>query len=218
MANIGDAIIQEDTTIVGEIKNCRQIEIRGYVEGKLVADDLIVHEKGRMHGKVRTGTADVHGTLQGEVAVKNLITIRSSGSVNGNVQYGQLAMEMGGDLSAELRNAPPRLAGDLNLTVRKGRSALITTDDLNAVDPDDDSMDLICTVSNAINGFVALADAKTAPVKTFAQADIEAGRVYFVHDGSDTPQASFDVVVTDSKGAASGAAQTLNITVVDRGR
>lgn len=214
MAHTREAVIQEDTTIVGKIRNCRQIEIHGYVEGDIVAEDVIVHQRGRLHGKVRTGSADVHGTLQGEVQVKDLITIRSSGSVNGNVQYGQLAMEMGGDLSAELRNAPPRLAGDLSITVRRGRSAPITTEDLNAIDPDDEAKNLTCTVSNATNGFVALADAKNTPVKTFTQADIEAGRVLFVHDGSDTSEASFDVVVSDAQGAVSGAPQTLKVKVL----
>ena len=32
------ALIQEDTTIIGKIRNCSQIEIRGYVEGDVVAD------------------------------------------------------------------------------------------------------------------------------------------------------------------------------------
>lgn len=216
MANSREAIIQEDTTIVGKIRNCRQIEIHGYVEGDLVAESVVVHPQGRLHGKVKTGAADVFGTLQGEVSVKNLITIRSSGSVNGNVQYGQLAMEMGGDLSAELRNAPPRIAGDLNLSVLKGRSVLITTEDLTAIDPDDEAKDITCTISNVTNGFLAMANAKSSPIRSFTQADIEGGNVYFVHDGSDNDRASFDVVFTDAKGGASGKAQTVTITVTSR--
>jgi cytoskeletal protein CcmA (bactofilin family) len=218
MASNRDAVIQEDTTIVGKIRNCREIEIRGYVEGDLQAESVVVREQGRLHGKIKAGDADVFGTLQGEVNVKNLITIRSSGSVNGNVQYGQLAMEMGGDLSAELRNAPPRLAGDLNLSVARGRAVLITTEDVNAIDPDDDAQSLTCSISNITNGFVALSPAKSTPVRSFTQADIEAGRVYFVHDGSGGDKASFDIVVSDASGAVSGAAQTVAITVTDKVR
>lgn len=207
------AVIQEDTTIVGKIRNCRQIEIRGYVEGDLVAESVVVHEGGRLHGTVKADTAEVLGTLQGDVSVKNLISIRSSGSVNGNVRYGQLAMEMGADLSAELRNAPPRLAGDLNLTVRRGKSVEITTEDVTAFDPDDDADHLTYTVSNVKHGFLALTAAARTPVERFTQADIERGRVIFVHDGGDSALASFDIVVADDDGATSGAAQTVTITV-----
>lgn len=217
MAQSRQTIIKEDTTIVGAIRNCSQIEIHGYIEGELVADEVIVHEGGRLHGKVRTVTADVRGTMQGNIVVKNLITVRSSGAVNGNVQYGQLAMEMGGELSAELRNAPPRLAGDLKVSVRKGRSVLITTEDITAFDPDDNASDITCTVSKVMNGFIALTSAKNMPVNSFSQADIEGGRVLFVHDGSDGDKASFDIVASDAKGATSGKPLTVSIDVVTRG-
>ena len=46
-------------------------------------------------------------------------------------------MEMGADLSAELRNVPPRLSGDLDITVRRGKSVVVTTEDITTIDPDD---------------------------------------------------------------------------------
>ena len=151
-----EAIIQEDTIIKGKIRNCRQMEIRGYLEGDLSAEDVLVRPGGTFYGTLKSDTADVAGSVQGEVFVKNLISIRSSGSVNGHVRYGQLAMEMGADLSAHLRNVPPKLAGDLDITVRRGRSVVITTDDITAVDPDDTPDHLTYTVSNPTNGFAAL--------------------------------------------------------------
>lgn len=213
MANSREAVIQEDTIIKGEIRNCRQIEIRGYVEGDLAAETVLIQQGGRLYGTVRTERAEIFGDLQGDIFVKQLISIRSTGSVNGHVRYGQLAMEMGANLSAELRNVPPRLAGDLDITVRRGRSVTITTDDITAIDPDDTADALTYTISNAINGFVALVSAARTPVAHFKQTDIEAGRVLFTHDGSQTSTASFDVVVADDDGATSGAAQTVHVHV-----
>ena len=114
--NRGVLVVREDTIIQGEIRRCHQIEIYGYVEGQLAADNLLVHQGGQCYGIVQTDTAEIHGTVQGDVFVKHLINIRSSGSVSGNVQYGQLAMEPGGNLSADVRNVPPTLSGDLDLT------------------------------------------------------------------------------------------------------
>ena len=141
-ANQGVLIVGEDMILKGEVRNCRQMEVYGYVEGDVAAQSLLVHQGGRCFGTVKTDQAEIHGTLQGDVVVKHLINIRSSGSVTGNVQYGQLAMEVGANLSAEVRNVPPAIAGDLDLTVVRGRSVPVTLEDLNAVDPDDDAKDL----------------------------------------------------------------------------
>ena len=216
-ANQGVLIVREDTFIKGKIRNCRRIEIFGQVEGEVAADAMLVHEGGQFSGNARAESADVYGTVQGNVSVRNLISIHNSGSVSGNVQYGQLAMEVGGSLSAEVRNVPPSIAGDLDLTVYRGRSVGITLEDLTAIDPDDDARDLTYAVSNAVNGFVALAEAPSTPVTSFTQADLEANKVAFRHDGTPTDRASFDVVVTDASGANSGAPQTVRVSVRDRG-
>lgn len=211
--NGGVLVIREDTIVKGEIRNCKQAEIFGYVEGDITARNLLVHPGGQCYGTVKTETAEVQGTLQGNVAVRQLINIRKSGSVSGNVQYGQLAMEEGANLSAEVRNVPPTLGGDLTLEVGRGRAARITLEDLSAFDPDDDARDLTFTVSNVRNGFLALAGAPSRPVTRFTLADLQGGNVGFTHDGSATAQASFDVVVADHTGATSGAPQTVRLTV-----
>jgi cytoskeletal protein CcmA (bactofilin family) len=189
------------------------MEVYGYVEGDVAADQVLVHPNGRCYGTVRSDSAEIHGDLQGTVVVRNLINIHSSGSVSGNVRYGKLALAAGGSLSAEVRNVPPGLAGDLELAVAKGRTVPITREDLHAIDPDDTASELTFTVSNARNGFVALAGAPRRAATTFTQADLEGGQVLFAHDGTNTNVASFDVVVADRSGATSGAAQTVTVSV-----
>ena len=206
-------VIGADTSLKGEVRNGGRIEVYGYMEGEVSGDLLVVQPGGRCYGTIKVESADVHGTLRGEVFVKQLITIRTGGSVTGNVQYGRLAMEMGGNLSAEVRNVPPTLAGDLDLAVDKGKSVRITLQDLTALDPDDDAQHLTFTVSRAKNGFVTLLTDPSRPVATFTQADLERGTVLFRHDGTNAANASFDVVVADHAGATSGAAQTVNVSV-----
>jgi cytoskeletal protein CcmA (bactofilin family) len=214
-ANHGVLVISEDMVIrgIGELHNCRQLEIYGYVEGDVTAGSVRIHKSGKCYGSMKTESAEVHGTLQGNVTVKNLINIRSSGSVSGNVRYGKLALEAGGNLIAEVRNVPPSIAGDLDLSVQKGNAISITLQDLAALDPDDEAKNLIFTISNAKNGFVALAGAPTRPITRFSQADLEHGTVIFKHDGTNTTAASFNVVVADHSGATSGAPQTVNVSV-----
>ena len=211
--NRGVLVIGEDAILKGEIRNCREIEIYGYVEGKLDAGRVVVHPQGRLYGTVKVETADIAGEMQGDVRVKQLISIRQSGSVTGNVKYGRLAMEEGAELAATVRNVPPSLSGDLDLAVVKGRSVRITTADLTAVDPDDHAANLTFSVTNAAGGIITFASAPGQPVSTFTQADLEQGKVYFAHDGSANDTARFDVMVADKAGATSGKAQTVNVAV-----
>ena len=213
--NRGVLIVTQDTVIRGvtEMHNCRKLEVHGYVEGDVSAASVLVHETGRVFGSMKTDTAEVHGTVQGDVTVKNLIDIRSSGTVSGNVKYGKLALEMGGNLSAEVRNVPPSLGGDFNLEVPKGRSVPITLQDLTALDPDDAARDLKFTITRSSNGFVSLVSSPQRAVTAFTQADLESGSVAFKHDGTNTSTAGFDIVVADRSGATSGAARTVSVAV-----
>ncbi len=211
--NRGVLIIGEGAVLKGEVKDGRKVEIWGYVEGKVSAAEVLVQEGGQLFGTVNAGTAEIRGLVQGDVRVEQLIHIKSTGQAAGKIKYGRLSMEEGGELSAHVRNIPPAIGGDLDLTVAKGRSVRITTADLNAVDPDDKAEDLNFQVSNEAGGYVALSSDPKRPVASFSQADLENGAVYFAHDGSDAQKARFDVQVTDLSGANSGPAKTVNVAV-----
>jgi cytoskeletal protein CcmA (bactofilin family) len=209
----GNVVVAQDTVIKGDIRNCGQIEIFGYVEGDLSADALVVHPGGKFYGSATLENADIRGAVQGRVAVRNLIQVRKDGAVNGNVKYGRIAVEDGGILSAELRNVPPELFGDFEIAVTRGGQTRLTTSDINAVDPDDSPEKLKFSVANAKNGFVAMRAAPRAAVDRFTQAELEAGGVIFVHDGADGKAASFEVMVRDESGATSGAPKTVRVAV-----
>lgn len=209
----GLLVIDAHTSIKGQVRGCHRIEISGAFEGDLEAHTLIVQAGGQCQGSIAAETAEVHGSLEGEIRVKHLIRIRSTGSVTGRVQYGRLALEPGGELLAEVRNVPPTVAGDFQLEVRKGGAVRVTLNDLTALDPDDDAADLRFTVTRTVHGTLWHADAPDLAVSAFTQADLAAGRVQFRHDGDTSPAASFDVVVTDSKGATSGAPRTVAVAV-----
>ena len=210
----GVMVIGADTGLKGLVRNCRRVEIKGAFEGEINADTVIVHHGGRCLGAINADNAEVHGSLEGQVRIRNLICIRSSGSVVGNVQYGSMALEPGGELSAEVRNVPPTVAGDFQVEVQRGRSVRITLEDLTASDPDDKPEDLHFSVTRVAGGSIVLTGQPSRATNAFTQADLSSGRVMFMHDGSTGSDTSFDVVVTDSKGATSGAPRTVKVAVV----
>lgn len=211
--NKGVLIVGPDLVIKGHVRNCQRAEIHGYVEGEVVSQELHVHRGGRLFGRARAQSAVVDGQLQGDVHVRDLVSIGSTGDVSGNVRYGKLAMEVGANLSADVRNVPPELAGDLEINVARGQSVRVTLQDLNAIDPDNKASELVFAVGRPRHGHIAMEGSPHQNETSFTQADLESGRVLFQHDGSAGSTAGFEVSVTDASGASSGAPQTVHITV-----
>jgi cytoskeletal protein CcmA (bactofilin family) len=209
----GAAVIAADLTVTGEIRNGGHVAVLGLVEGTLAARHVSVQPGGRILGSLVAETADIDGKVEGQVLVRQLLKIGASGSVQGGVRYGRIAMEPGGELSADLKNVPPDIAGDLNLVVKRGESVAIATEDLTAIDPDSPAGSLMFAVTSPVNGFVARASARASPIDRFTQLELERKAVVFVHDGSRGAAASFDVTVTDNAGASSGKARTVQVAV-----
>jgi cytoskeletal protein CcmA (bactofilin family) len=210
----GKAVIGADLVIYGDVRNAVDVEVLGSVIGGVDSDRVTIHPTGRVAGALNAGHADVDGHLEGRIRVRQLINIREGGVVRGDVRYGQLALAPGGDLAANVRNMPPHLDGDFEMTVRRGRATMVTPADLSATDAEDGASQLTYHVSNVQHGFLALSAAPRTAVESFSQADIAAGRVSFVHDGGDDATAGFDVFVTDSQGATSGAPRRVTVAVI----
>ena len=92
----GHVLIGEGVKIKGEIRECRELEIHGTVEGDLEAEELIVHENGVVKGNVNTYKAVIHGSIDGDVSVKYRLDVKAEGSVAGKTEYGELSVEAGG--------------------------------------------------------------------------------------------------------------------------
>ncbi len=210
-------IIDQDMTVIGSVAGDGLIEVFGSIEGELAAAHVIVHPGGAVIGQVNCTTAQVQGSMQGEIKIQHLISIEATGDVSGKVEYGELALESGGSLEASVHNIPPTLTGDLDLSVSRGKHVTITIRDLNAIDPDDIATDLTFQVSNAANGWLALAGEKSKPIQSFTQADLEAERIAFVHNGDAAATAGFDVFVADKQGATSGGPASVKIAVQQPG-
>jgi cytoskeletal protein CcmA (bactofilin family) len=209
----GQAVVGADLFIKGDIRNGRRVEVYGRIEGGITAEHVIVHQGGQVYGTLVAKNAEIDGEVQGHLVVRELLQIGSSGRVHGDVRYGRLGMQPGADLSADVRNVPPAIAGDLNLAVKRGQTVRITTEDLTAVDPDSPPSSLTFAVSSAKNGFVAYTSAAATAVERFTQPELASNSVVFVHDGSIGDAASFDVTVTDQMGLSSGAAKTVQVAV-----
>jgi VCBS repeat-containing protein len=108
-------------------------------------------------------------------------------------------------------NDTPTIDTNAGATASEGGGIIIDSSMLSASDVDNDNSTLTYTITDvADNGFVALVSAKTTPITSFTQAQIDAGDVIYFHDGTDTTTDLFDFSVSDGNTSATG---TFNLTI-----
>ena len=88
--------IVEGTIVEGTINSDSNLRIDGEFKGNLITKGrLVVGLKGKVSGTVNCLCCDVEGTLEGEVTVLELLSMKSSSTVQGDLYYGQLSVEAG---------------------------------------------------------------------------------------------------------------------------
>jgi cytoskeletal protein CcmA (bactofilin family) len=108
--------IVEGTVIEGVIRSDSNLRIDGQFTGELITKGrLVVGPKGRVKGTVNCLCCDVEGILEGEVTVLELLAMKASSTVQGDLYYGQLSVEAGAKALGTFRMGVPDSAN----TVKK---------------------------------------------------------------------------------------------------
>nr|XP_053643918.1 chondroitin sulfate proteoglycan 4-like isoform X2 [Cherax quadricarinatus] len=82
-----------------------------------------------------------------------------------------------------INDEAPFVINNTGLTIWEGNSALISSSNLAVVDPDTSPENLTIRVATPDSGFLALSSNLTQPVSSFTQADVNEGRIFFIHTG-----------------------------------
>jgi uncharacterized repeat protein (TIGR01451 family) len=105
-------------------------------------------------------------------------------------------------VTAVALNAPPTLTANAGLHLERGRTATIGASLLHAADSDNSPAQLTFTlITTPTNGHLVLSGLPLGLGNTFTQADIDAGRLAYIHDGSPTITDSFTFQVADGPGS-----------------
>lgn len=109
-------------------------------------------------------------------------------------------------------NNLPKITANAGATVTEGASTIITTAQLSASDTESAAEDITYEVTQGPSGgYLAFSDDPAAEITSFTQADLEAGRVTYIHQGGENPSDSFGFRVSD--GNISLAQRTFDISV-----
>ncbi|HMK88987.1 MAG TPA: polymer-forming cytoskeletal protein [Methylocystis sp.] len=100
--------IGEGVTLTGAIQAQDTVVVDGVVDGEVSCSQLIVGPTGVVNGTIAVSEADVYGKIGSDITVKQLLTVRSSGRVEGKWTYGEIEVEKGGVLSGSAESTEYR--------------------------------------------------------------------------------------------------------------
>lgn len=95
-----------DIQMKGEITTCDRVVIEGAVDATLRDVHTVeLAESGSLKGTAEVQDAEISGIFEGDIIVRGRLIIYSSGRVRGNITYGEIEIERGGQISGNIRNA-----------------------------------------------------------------------------------------------------------------
>jgi cytoskeletal protein CcmA (bactofilin family) len=95
-------MIGSGTEVEGTIRAKDDIRVSGKIKGSLhVEGKAIIAPDGIIEGDLRAVDADVAGTIEGEVAIKARLILKSSAKVNGTVRTARLIVEEGASFDGQ---------------------------------------------------------------------------------------------------------------------
>jgi cytoskeletal protein CcmA (bactofilin family) len=88
--------IAEGTHLEGKLQSSKGMRIDGTVIGSIVCEGkVVIGPKGLVEGDLDCTQADIEGTIKGNVKVKDLLELKASAILEGEIFTGKLAIEPG---------------------------------------------------------------------------------------------------------------------------
>ena len=92
-----------EISLTGEITACDSLIVEGTVDATLEnSRHLEVTDSGHFKGKVTIDEAIIGGRFEGTLVVRKTLHVRSSGRITGSVRFGQLEVELGGQIDGDI--------------------------------------------------------------------------------------------------------------------
>ena len=93
-------IIRKGTEIKGDITCTGDIRIDGSLSGSLVSEGkIVVGVSGIIDGEVSCKNADVSGKIKAKLVVKELLQLKSSANISGDINTNKLSIEPGANFT-----------------------------------------------------------------------------------------------------------------------
>lgn len=89
-------IVIVGTTITGNVNCSGDIRVDGTLDGTLIAQGrVVIGSTGIVKGEITCKNSQIEGKVEGKVTVAELLSLKASSSILGDISTGKLAIEPG---------------------------------------------------------------------------------------------------------------------------
>lgn len=99
----GFSVIGSDVVVTGNIRATADLHIEGRVDGDLDCGNLVIGGDATVKGQVRAESARVAGTIEGSVAIRQLL-VEAGAKITGDVEYETISIENGAQIDGRLKH------------------------------------------------------------------------------------------------------------------
>jgi cytoskeletal protein CcmA (bactofilin family) len=93
-------LISNGTEITGDIKSNGDIRIDGGLTGNLsTKGKVVIGPTGKVQGEITCKNSEVSGTIEGKIIVSQLLNLKSSSRIKGDIATSKLAIEPGANFT-----------------------------------------------------------------------------------------------------------------------
>ncbi|MEJ6736853.1 MAG: polymer-forming cytoskeletal protein [Flavobacteriales bacterium] len=93
-------IIRKGTEIKGDVTCVGDIRIDGILNGTLTSEGkVVVGQSGTIEGEVMCKNADISGNIKANIIVKELLQLKASANIAGNINTNKLSIEPGANFT-----------------------------------------------------------------------------------------------------------------------
>ena len=102
LKQVGNLVVGEGVRLRGAFNVPSKTTVTGLIEGNIATKELLVEQNGKVQGQVECQLADIAGHIESHLQAHDLLTLRSTAVILGDVFYKEIAIEKGAKISGKL--------------------------------------------------------------------------------------------------------------------
>ena len=113
-------LISNGTDITGDVKSNGDIRIDGSLKGNLnTKGKVVIGPSGKVNGEVICKNSEVSGIIEGKITVGQLLSLKASSKILGDIATSKLSIEPGAIFSGTCKMSDNNINGGASATKEK---------------------------------------------------------------------------------------------------
>jgi cytoskeletal protein CcmA (bactofilin family) len=112
------------TQLEGELRTESNLRVDGKIIGNIQCNGkFVLGEKGIINGNLNVTTAELEGTVDGDIVVEDLLILRKTALIKGGVTTGRLIIEDGAQIGGSIQTGDIPLDKQSNLSADQSKKS-----------------------------------------------------------------------------------------------